>query len=69
MKPRRRWSASVRPTACELIEMPEIGVSSTQIRRRVARGRPIRYLVPEPVVELIARARALPRAGDRLSGR
>ena len=38
----------------ELIRMPEIGVSSTRIRRRVAQGRPIRYLVPDGVAELIA---------------
>ena len=37
----------------EAIRMPEIGVSSTRIRRRVAAGRPIRYLVPDGVVELI----------------
>ena len=37
----------------ETIRMPEIGVSSTLIRRRVAAGRPIRYLVPDGVVELI----------------
>jgi nicotinate-nucleotide adenylyltransferase len=37
-----------------LVKMPEIGVSSTSIRRRVAAGRPIRYLVPDPVIELIA---------------
>jgi nicotinate-nucleotide adenylyltransferase len=33
--------------------MPEIGVSSTGIRRRVAAGRPIRHLVPDGVAELI----------------
>ena len=38
----------------DLIRMPEIGVSSTQIRRRVAQGRPVRYLVPPPVADLIA---------------
>ena len=38
----------------DLIRMPEIGVSSTQIRRRVAQGRPVRYLVPGPVADLIA---------------
>ena len=37
----------------EIIRMPELGVSSTRIRRRVARGRPIRYLVPDAIVELI----------------
>lgn len=37
----------------ELIRMPEIGVSSTRIRRRVTQGRPIRYLVPDGVAELI----------------
>jgi nicotinate-nucleotide adenylyltransferase len=38
----------------EIVRMPEIGVSSTGIRRRVAAGRPIRHLVPDGVVELIA---------------
>jgi nicotinate-nucleotide adenylyltransferase len=37
------------------VEMPEIGVSSTLVRQRVAAGKPIRYLVPEGVAELIAR--------------
>jgi nicotinate-nucleotide adenylyltransferase len=34
-------------------EMPPIGLSSTLIRRRVASGQPIRYLVPDTVAELI----------------
>ena len=38
----------------EIVRMPEIGVSSTGIRRRVAAGRPIRHLVPDAVVNLIA---------------
>jgi len=37
----------------EFVEMPEIGVSSTMVRERVAAGRPIRYLVPDGVAELI----------------
>jgi nicotinate-nucleotide adenylyltransferase len=37
----------------EIIRMPELGVSSTRIRRRIARGRSIRYLVPDAIVELI----------------
>jgi nicotinate-nucleotide adenylyltransferase len=37
----------------EEIRMPEIAVSSTRIRRRVGQGRPIRYLVPDGVMEFI----------------
>jgi nicotinate-nucleotide adenylyltransferase len=33
--------------------MPEIGVSSTRMRRRIAQRQPVRYLVPDPVIELI----------------
>lgn len=38
----------------EVVRMPEIGVSSTRIRRRVADGRPVRYLVPDAVAGLIS---------------
>ena len=37
----------------EAVRMPELGISSTRVRRRVAHGRPIRYLVPDPIIELI----------------
>jgi nicotinate-nucleotide adenylyltransferase len=35
------------------LDMPTIQVSSSMVRRRVARGSPIRYLVPEKVGEYI----------------
>ena len=38
----------------DVVSMPEIGISSTDIRRRVAEERPIRHLVPDAVVDLIA---------------
>jgi nicotinate-nucleotide adenylyltransferase len=38
-------------------DMPRLDISSSQIRRRVAEGRSIRYLVPDPVAEHIARGR------------
>ena len=40
----------------EWVRMPELAVSSTRIRRRIAQGRPVRYLVPDPVLELIESA-------------
>ena len=38
-------------------DMPRLDISSSQIRRRIAQGAPIRYLVPDPVAERIARGR------------
>jgi nicotinate-nucleotide adenylyltransferase len=35
------------------VEMPQIGISSSLVRDRVRAGRPIRYLVPDAVRELI----------------
>jgi nicotinate-nucleotide adenylyltransferase len=47
-------SAALRVDASiERIEMPQVDISSSMIRERVAVGRPIRHLVPEPVRELI----------------
>jgi len=42
-----------RPGQVEFFEIPEVGVSSREIRRRVAAGEPILDLVPPRVAELI----------------
>lgn len=42
-------------TAVIPLEMPQLGISSSDIRRRVREGKPIRYLVPEAVDAYINR--------------
>lgn len=37
----------------ELVDLPLVDVSATVIRRRVAQGQPIRYLVPDAVADYI----------------
>jgi nicotinate-nucleotide adenylyltransferase len=46
-------------------DMPRIDLSSSAIRDRVAAGRPIRYLVPDPVVEAIRSRRLYRTAAGR----
>jgi nicotinate-nucleotide adenylyltransferase len=36
-----------------MLEMPQFGVSSSAVRERAEAGRPLRYLVPEPVARFI----------------
>ena len=45
---KRDFGADIRP-----LQVPAIGISSTDIRERAAQGRSIRYLVPEPVKRYI----------------
>jgi nicotinate-nucleotide adenylyltransferase len=38
-----------------IVAVPQVQVSSSEIRARIARGLSVRYLVPDPVLEYIAR--------------
>jgi nicotinate-nucleotide adenylyltransferase len=50
-----RWRAlgDAAPAGPLFLDMPRIDVSSSEVRRRVRDGRPVRYLVPDPVVAYI----------------
>lgn len=41
----------------EFMEVPALAISSTDIRARIAEGRPVRYLLPEAVAAYIAKRR------------
>ena len=41
----------------EMLEMPEFGISSSSARERAKSGRPLRYVVPEPVARFIEEKR------------
>jgi nicotinate-nucleotide adenylyltransferase len=47
----KRLGASDR---AEIIDMPLCGASSTTVRQRAREGKPLRHLVPDPVVKVIA---------------
>jgi nicotinic acid mononucleotide adenylyltransferase len=37
----------------EIVDMPLCGASSTTVRQRARQGKPLRHLVPDPVISLI----------------
>jgi nicotinate-nucleotide adenylyltransferase len=41
------------PERVTFFEMPRLDISSSQLRRRIAAGRPIRHLVPDAVADRI----------------
>jgi nicotinate-nucleotide adenylyltransferase len=49
--------AMMRSLGCEgratMLEMPQFGVSSSVVRERARQGRPLRYLVPQPVADYV----------------
>ena len=50
-----RPGARVPSSFSQVIEVPAVDISATEIRRRVYGGQPIRYWVPDSVAEYIAR--------------
>ena len=52
-----------------LLDGPHLNLSSTEIRRRAAGGRSLRYLTPDPVVEYINRERIYYESPDNHTAR
>jgi nicotinate-nucleotide adenylyltransferase len=48
-------NGTLRADQVSLVEIPALAISSTDCRERVARGEPIWYLVPDGVVQYIAK--------------
>ena len=55
--------SAVTGASSERVEVPQLEVSSTELRSRAAAGRSIRFLVPDAVAELID-AHGLYRSGQ-----
>ncbi len=49
----RRLDDTGRAAAIDFFEMPRVDISSTLVRERAAEGRPLRYLVPDAVAEVV----------------
>ncbi|MFB9235895.1 nicotinate-nucleotide adenylyltransferase [Plantactinospora siamensis] len=54
-------AAHLPEDAVSLVQVPAMAISSTDCRRRVAAGKPIWYLVPDGVVQYIAKRRLYQR--------
>lgn len=53
----------VAPGRHDIVRMPEIGVSSTMIRARIAIGEPVGHLLPPPLEAALVRGGVVPSPG------
>ncbi|MBO0845970.1 MAG: nicotinate-nucleotide adenylyltransferase [Nocardioides sp.] len=51
----------IPPDRVTMVEVPALAISSTDVRRRTLRGEPVWYLVPDGVVQYIAKHHLYPR--------
>ena len=55
-RPGHRMSiAGLPPGRVEMLEVPALAISSTDVRKRASKGQPVWYLVPDGVVQYIAK--------------
>lgn len=65
--PRLPAAVVERPWRVEVVEMPALDISSSEVRRRCRAGLPLDFLVPDPVIDLIGR-RGLYAGGTMTTG-
>lgn len=53
---------AVAPGRVDIVEMPEIGVSATMIRARIAAGQPVGHLLPRGLEDAFVRRGVVPSA-------
>ena len=64
-RPGHRLSGAGLPDGkVSLVEIPALAISSTECRARVAAGQPVWYLVPDGVVQYIAKRKLYAKADD-----
>jgi nicotinate-nucleotide adenylyltransferase len=56
LRPQRETVGEGPESKVRVMEVPGLAISSSIIRERLADGRPITYLVPDPVAQLIAKS-------------
>ena len=67
-RPGHRLSGAGLPDGkVSLVEIPALAISSTECRARVGAGQPVWYLVPDGVVQYIAKRRLYAKANDTLA--
>ncbi|MFW0786781.1 nicotinate-nucleotide adenylyltransferase [Gordonia sp. CPCC 206044] len=61
-----QYLAALPADTLKMLEIPALAISSTECRARAARGRPVWYLVPDGVVQYIAKRKLyrVPRASS-----
>ena len=52
-----------------IMEVPALAISSSMVRERLAVGKTVRYLVPDPVAELIDKSGYYKTGGSQTAGR
>ncbi|MET3574705.1 nicotinate-nucleotide adenylyltransferase [Bhargavaea ullalensis] len=62
----RPGSAGITQYPVQMADVPQIDLSSTEIRRRLSEGRTVRYLLPDPVISFIRKEGLYGSGNDKI---